>query len=110
MKKLVPILLALAVTAALAATAYAATKTVRVGDNYFVRSGGATVTVTKNTTVIWKNVGRSAHTVTVTRGPVKFNKAPLRSGSSYSRKMTTRGTYKLVCRYHSGQRMTLVVK
>ena len=110
MKKLSLALLALVLTVALAATAFAATRTVKVGDNWFVKPGNASVTVTKNTTVVWKNVGRAAHTVTVTSGPVKFNKTPLRRGASYSRKMTRTGTYKLVCRYHSGQRMTLRVK
>ena len=109
MKKLFVIALALAAVAAFAPFASAG-KVIRVGDDYFIKPGGGTATVSKNSTVKWTNVGRSAHTVTVVSGPVKFNKAPLLKGTSYSRKMTRTGTYRLVCRYHSGQRMTLKVQ
>jgi plastocyanin len=108
-KQLFVIALALVTLAALAPLA-AAGKVIKIGDDYFLKPGGGSATVSKNSTVKWTNTGDSAHTVTVISGPVKFNKSPLKSGASYSRKMTRAGTYKLVCRYHDGQKMTLRVK
>ena len=109
MKKLFVIAFAL-----VAVTAYvpfaSAGKVIKVGDDWFLKPGNGSATVSKNSTVKWTNVGKSAHTITVVSGPVKFNKAPLKKGTSYSRKMTRAGTYKLVCRYHDGQKMTLRVK
>lgn len=106
----------LALTAALAgafaATAFAATKSVTVGDNYFVRSSGTpTVTVKKNDTVRWVWRGDSSHNVVVTRGAVKF-KSPVKTSGTYRRKMTRKGTYTIICTIHgkSDQSMKLVVK
>src|SRR4051795_8279914 len=110
MRKLV--VLVIAAVTALAATAFAATRSVRVGDNYYVRASGVpTVTVSKGTTVAWRFQGHSFHTVSVKRGPVKFSSSVKRSGI-YRRKMTRRGTYTIYCKIHgaSDQRMKLVVK
>ena len=104
--------LATALFAATAATALAATKTVTVGDNFYVRSSGVpTVTVKKNDTVKWVFRGDSSHDVRVSKGPVKFKSAVKVSGS-YSRRMTTRGTYSIFCSIHGAkdQSMKLVVK
>ena len=101
-----------ALFAALAATALAATKTVKVGDNWFVRSSGVpTVTVKKGDTVKWTWVGDSSHNVIVQKGPVKFA-SPIKSSGSFKRKMTRRGTYVLFCSLHgkADQSMMLVVK
>jgi plastocyanin len=98
--------------AVLAATALAATKTVKVGDNWFVRTSGTpTVTVNKGDIVRWSWVGDSSHNVVVTRGPVKFRSA-IKSSGTYRRTMKTRGTYIIVCTIHgkSDQSMKLVVK
>ena len=111
MRKLIVVVLAAAALAALAATALAA-KSVKVGDNYYVRpSGVPTVTVSKGTTVAWRFAGRSLHTVSVKRGPVKFSSSVKRSGT-YRKRMTRRGTYTIYCKVHgaSDQRMKLVVK
>ena len=106
------LLLMTALFAVLAATAFAATKTVKVGDNWFVKSSGTpTVTVKKNDTVKWTWVGDSAHDVTVTKGPVKF-RSPIKTSGTFKRKMTRKGTYTIVCNIHgkSDQAMKLVVK
>lgn len=99
--------------AVLAATALAATKTVRVGDNWFVRSssGTPTVTVNKGDTVKWSFVGDSSHNVVVTKGPVKFS-SPIKSSGTYKKVLRRRGTYTIVCTIHgkSDQSMKLVVK
>ena len=101
------VLIAAAALLVAATTAFAATRTVKVGDNFF---SPKTLTVTKNTTVRWRWVGKNSHTVTVTSGPVKFNSKVMKTGS-YSRKMTRKGTYRIICSIHSDeQRMKLVVK
>jgi plastocyanin len=112
MRKLIVIAVAAFVLVALAATAMAATRSVKVGDDYYVRSSGVPkVTVSKGTTVRWRFAGENPHTVTVSRGPVKFNSG-VRSSGSYRKKMTRRGTYTIYCVIHgaSNQKMKLVVK
>lgn len=105
--------LALAVLGATAATAVAATRTVSVGDNWFVKSaaGTPTVTVKKNDYVKWVWRGESSHNVVVTKGPAKFN-SPIKDSGSFRRKMTRRGTYTIICTLHGArdQSMKLVVK
>jgi plastocyanin len=99
-----------ALTAAIAIPALAATKSVEVDDNYFVRdSGTPTVTVKKNTSVRWKWEGKNPHNVTVTSGPVKFHSSTKKSGT-FTRKLTRTGTYRIVCTIHDGMKMTLKVK
>jgi plastocyanin len=95
-----------------AASPSAATRSIKIGDNYFVRpSGVPTVTVTRNTRVTWRWTGESTHDVRVSRGPIKFH-SKLQETGTYSRVMTRRGTYKLYCEFHGAddQSMTLVVK
>ena len=111
MRKLI-VVVALASLLALAATAIAATREVKVGDDYFVRSSGVpTVTVTRNTTVKWVWRGKRKHNVHATSGPVKFASTVKKTGI-YSKKMTRRGTYRIICDVHgsSDQSMKLVVK
>lgn len=109
MRKLIVLALLAAVVAASAIVlpASGATKTVRVGDNYFRPSS---TTVSRNTTVNWRFVGDNPHNVTVTSGPSRFRSAT-RSSGSYRRKLTRRGTYRIICTVHgSEQRMTLRVR
>jgi len=111
MRKLLVVALAACALAALAATAVAA-KSIKVGDNYYVRSSGVPkVVVSKGTTVAWRFRGSSPHTVTVSRGPAKFNSG-VRSSGTYRKKMRKRGTYTIFCTIHgaSDQKMKLVVK
>ena len=107
-------LLALAATGATAATlavpALAATKTVTVGDDFFVRKGATpTVTINKGDTVKWVWKGKHKHNVFETAGPVHFH-SPSRTSGSFSRRFTKAGTYTLVCTYHAGMTMKLKVK
>jgi plastocyanin len=112
-------MLVLVLVAGLAATLFAAApalskrKTVEVDDNYFVHRGApSTVRVRKNDTVVWEWEGRTRapHNVTVRRGPVKFHSSTKRSGT-YRKKLTRRGTYRIVCTIHAPQmRMTLRVR
>lgn len=108
-------ILPLAVAAALAAVAipaFAATRAVNVGDNYFVRDGGVpTVTVKRGDRVRWRWVGDSPHNVVVTKGPARFS-SPVKTKGTYSRTLTKRGTYTIVCTIHGAadQSMKLRVR
>jgi plastocyanin len=112
MRKTPALILTVALFAVLAATALAATRSVTVGDDFFVRSSGVpTVTVRKNDTVKWLFRGDNTHNVVVSKGPVKFRSSQKSSGS-YSRRMTKAGTYTIYCSLHGAeeQSMKLVVK
>ncbi len=90
--------------------ALAATKSIKVGDDYFVRAKGVpTVTVKKGTTVKWKFAGHAPHNVTVSSGPVKFHSKTMRSGS-FSKKLTKKGTYKIYCTIHGAADQSMVLK
>jgi plastocyanin len=108
MKKLIAAGAATLVAAgALAIPALAATKTVQVKDNKFVANS---ITVSKNTTVKWVWKGKAPHNVVVTKGPVKF-KSSVRLKGSYSKKLTKKGTYSILCTIHApGMKMTVKVK
>jgi plastocyanin len=107
-KKLAALALVLGLALALAVPALASTRSIKVGDNFFVKKGGATVSVARGTKVKWNFSGASAHNVTVTSGPTTFS-SPTRSSGSFSRTLKRAGTYKIVCTIHSGMRMTLKV-
>jgi len=106
MKRTLALLAALALCAALAVPALAATKTVTVGDNFFKPK---TMTVSKNTTVKWVWRGRAPHNVTVKKGPVKF-KSTTKTSGSYSKKLTRTGTYRITCTIHPGMDQTVKVR
>ena len=110
MRRLLAALSVPAVAAVLAVPALAATKNVKVGDDYFVREGSTpTVTVKKNDTVRWAFTGENPHNVTVTSGPLKF-KSSTKSSGSYRKKVTRAGLYRIVCTIHDGQKMNLRVR
>jgi len=112
MRKLLVVCLLAVLFATLLAVgpALSAGKSVKVDDNYFVRRGATpTVRVNRNGTVEWEWEGRNPHNVTVARGPVRFHSRTKRSGT-YSKKLTRRGTYKIICTIHQpNMRMTLRV-
>jgi plastocyanin len=112
MRKLIVVAALACVLAVLAATAMAATRSVKVGDNYYVRARGVpTVTVSSGTTVKWRFGTGTPHSVTVSRGPARFNSG-IRSSGTYRKRLTRRGTYTIFCTVHGArdQRMKLVVK
>jgi plastocyanin len=107
MRKLAAVLTGGAVCAALAIPAFAATKTVRVDDDFF---SPRTVTVKRNDTIRWRWVGENPHNVKSTSGPAKINSgSPKRSGT-YSKKMTRKGTYRVVCVVHPDMKGTIRVR
>jgi plastocyanin len=105
------LLIALIVSLVAAAPAAAAPRTVKLGDDWFVREGPPrTVTVVRGTTVRWKWTGSRPHNVVAQSGPVTFQSSVKRSGT-YRRKMRRRGIYRIVCSIHApDMRMTLKVK
>ena len=110
MRKLLVAALIAALSAVLVSQALAATRTIAIGDDYYVRKGSApTVTVKRGTKVTWRWGGRDLHNVTVYRGPVKF-RSSLKDSGRFSRTVNTVGTYKIHCTIHQpGMRMTLKV-
>jgi plastocyanin len=112
LRKLLVLALVGAVFAILASQAFAASRSIKVGDNYFVRSHGVpTVTVKKGSTVKWEFKGHNVHTVVVSSGPSKF-RSSAKSKGSFSKKLTRAGTYRIYCSIHGAgdQSMKLVVK
>jgi len=105
------LLAALVATLLSAGPALSARKTVAVDDNSFVRPGATpTVRVHRYDRVVWKWEGSNPHNVTVTRGPVKFH-SDTQSSGTYRKRVTHRGTYKIVCTIHRAtMRMTLRVR
>jgi plastocyanin len=110
MRKLLilPILL-VAIMLVGAAPAAAKTRSIKIGDDFFVRpSGVAVVTVKKGTTAKWRWTGRDAHNV-VASGAASFRSA-VKTKGTFKKKLKTKGTYRIICQLHSGMRMTLKVK
>jgi plastocyanin len=109
MRKLLIAVLITAVSAVAASQALAASRGVKVGDDYFVRKGSTpTITVRKGTTVTWRFRGNDLHNVAVTKGPVRFH-SPYKDSGSFSKKMRKAGRYTIVCTIHSGMKMKLRV-
>jgi plastocyanin len=95
---------------ALAGPASAGTRSVRVGDNYFVRpSGVPALSVKRGDTVRWVWRGRAAHNVTVAKGPVRF-KSRTQSSGSFSKSLTRRGTYRLICTIHGPRDQSMILR
>ena len=108
MRKL-PVAALVAVFAAASASQALAARTLKVGDDYFVRKGEPpTVTVSKGTKVTWRWVGRDMHNVAVTKGPVKF-RSSYKSSGTYSKTVRTAGTYTIVCSIHQPE-MTMKLR
>lgn len=93
-----------------AAVSLGATRTIKVGDNYFVRSSGVPgVTVKRGTVVRWRWVGGRPHNVRVSRGPVRFRSRTQRSGT-YRKRIFTTGRYVIICSIHGGRDQKMVLR
>lgn len=104
-----------AVVALPASVGAAGAKSVKIGDDWFVkqdtRSGKDsvfTVSVKKGTKVTWRWVGDAPHNVTVTKGPVRFRSSTKTSGT-YTKTMSKKGSYTLTCTVHAEMDMKLRV-
>ena len=105
MKKLLASAVLASILAAVPAVA-ATTRSVRVDDNVFRPS---TMSANRGDTIRFRFVGDRMHNVVVTSGPSRFRSSTMDSGT-YRRRVTRRGTYRIVCTLHSGMRMTLRVR
>jgi plastocyanin len=106
MKKLIAGGTALVLTAGVLATqAFGATKTISVKDNLF---SPKSVTVKRGTTVKWVWRGKAPHNV-VSTGAGRFQ-SKVQTKGSFSKRLTKKGTYKIVCSIHApGMKMTIKV-
>ena len=103
---------AVAATGVLAAPTALGAGTVKVGDNWFIRSSGVPSTsANPGERVLFRWVGRKPHNVSVKSGPSRFASTTKSSGTYRSPKLK-KGTYVLICTVH-GQRdqsMKIVVR
>ncbi|MEA2409928.1 MAG: hypothetical protein QOC77_489 [Thermoleophilaceae bacterium] len=103
MRKLLPLLVAIA--AVLAVPAMAATKTTSLRDDYFAKSK---ITVSKGTTVVWQWKTDDEHTVTDFNG--KFGSKQTDHGR-FTHKFKKRGKFTVYCLVHPTiMRQKIVVK
>jgi plastocyanin len=111
MRKLILLATVVAATAAIAMPALAATKTVKVGDIWFISKAKnhGTVSAKVGDTVKWSWTGNLPHNVTAQKGPAKF-KSKTQMKGTYSRKLTKAGTYKLICTVHGAKAQSMVLK
>jgi plastocyanin len=107
-------LLVLSLTAALLAVAGGhalarPVKSVKVGDDFFVRDGRPpTITVARGTQVVFHWRGSSVHDVHARKGPVTFKSSFRRSGT-FAKVLSRRGTYTIFCDIHAPD-MKLTIK
>ena len=99
-------LAALATTLAAVPAVAATTRSVRVDDNVFRPS---TLSANRGDTIRFRFVGDRMHNVRRVSGP-SFRTVGTRDSGSVSRRVTRRGTIRLVCTLHSGMRMSLRVR
>ena len=111
MRKLLLSFVVVAVVGTAAAQALAATRSVKIGDNFFVARHDHSITVHKGARVRWRNSGSSMHNVVVTRGPVHFrSNGYLFHGDTFTHRFKRKGTYKIICTVHApNMKMTLKV-
>jgi plastocyanin len=110
MRKLIASVLVLAALGIVASQALAATRSVSVGDDWFVAKGKPrSITVKKGTTVTWRFRGRTMHNVDARKGPAHFISSYKKNGT-YAKTMRKPGTYVVYCDIHSpDMRMTIHV-
>jgi plastocyanin len=98
---------------ALAASTKGKTRKVSVNDNYY---GPSKLTVHVGDTVnwVWGDDVTDEHDVDVKsapKGAKRFHSDLLVAGESFKRKLTTPGTYKIICTFHEEEmKMTVTVK
>ena len=112
MRKVLVPFLALALLAALAATALAATKSISVGDNYFVRSSGVPkVTISKGSRLKFNFNGDKPHNAVGVGIKLGSSCAKLRSsGSCTSLALRKAGTFTIYCQVHGKSDQSMKVR
>lgn len=88
-------------------------KTDHVPQNEVWISGNAfspkNMTVSKNTTVTWRNKDGEAHTVTSDTAGL-FDSGTIQAGSTYTHQFTTTGTFSYHCNFHGSMTGTITVQ
>ena len=87
-------------------------RTVKVGDDYF---GPMSLKVKPKTKIVWKwlSVNGNTHDVKLKKGPKgvkKFQSDPATSDFRFSKKLTVKGTYTVICTFHENMKQTIIVK
>jgi plastocyanin len=109
MKRLIALLIAAGVCAALAVPAFAATKTVNVGPKKTF--GPTSVSISRGDTVRFRWTGGLPHNIRITSGPQKGSISAVRKKGTVPWTPTRAGTYRLLCDVHApGMKMTVTVK
>jgi plastocyanin len=111
MRKLIALATVAVASAALAVPAMAATKTVKIGDVFFISKAKnhGTVTAKVGDTIKWTWAGKFKHNVKVSKGPAKFSSKTQIKGS-FSKKITKAGTYKIFCGVHTAKAQSMTLK
>jgi len=108
MKRLIALLVAVvAVAAAIAVPAFAATKTVKVGPER--QFGPKSLSIRSGDTVRFQWTGKLPHNIIITKGPKKGTISGVRTKGVVLKKFNTRGTYTLLCQIHAGMTLKLRV-
>ena len=107
-KRLIAALVAVvALGAAIAVPALAATQTVRVGPQN--RFGTSSLSIKRGDTVRFRWTGKLPHNVRISAGPQRGTIASVRRSGTVSRRFTRAGRYTIVCDLHPGMRLRLGV-
>jgi plastocyanin len=108
MKRLIALLVAVvAVAAAIAVPALAATKTVKVGPQ---RSfGPKSLSIRSGDAVKFQWTGSLPHNVIIRKGPKRGTISGVRTKGTVTKKFFTKGTYTIVCQIHPGMTLRLRV-
>ena len=114
-KKLLALIVVAGVAAAVAIPSFAASaRTIKLGNNFFVRKGPPpTITVKRGQKVVFYWSTSRTHNVYQVGGPidgVHFHINDQRTGKRVTHIFHTKGTYPLQCTFHNEMKMTLKVK
>ena len=110
MKKLLAVALAAALiaTAVLAIPALAAgAKVIALKDTFFAPKS---LTITRGTTISFRWVGQLPHNVTARTGPEKFRTRNFTHGHVFTHRFAKTGRYLIVCTIHPGMELRLRVR
>ncbi len=112
MRKLLTLAVVSVGVAVFAVPALAATKSVKIGDIYFVSKAKnkGTITAKAGDKIKFTWVGKQLHNVVSSSGPSKIDSGNAKKSGTYTTKALKKGTYKLFCEIHTKAKQALTVK